>query len=68
MAWPLGREFLLGGLLRKFDLGKMPLCLFVRSKLGRASRTSLSDEPHFHLQVDVLDLDLDSDQSSQIES
>ena len=28
---------LLDGVLRNFDLGKVPLCLFVRSKLGRAS-------------------------------
>ena len=31
------------GVLRNFDLGKVPLCLFVRGKLGRASRTRLSD-------------------------
>ena len=29
--------FLLDGVLRNFDLGKVPLGLFVRSKLGRAS-------------------------------
>ena len=70
---------MLDGVLRNFDLGKVPLCMFVQGKLGRASclqcgesklgdDTHLEDKPHLHLQVSVLDLDLDLDQSSQVEA
>ena len=57
------RSFLLDGVLRNFDLGKVPLCLFVRGKLGDRSVTELASFP---LHVAVLDLDLDLDQTSQV--
>ena len=59
-----------------FDLGKVPLCLFVRGKLGRAScvqcgeselgdDTHLEDDTHLgdepHFHLQVAVLDLDLD-------
>ena len=68
--------FVLDGVLRNFDLGKVPLCLFVRGKLGRAScvqcgeselgdDTHLEDDTHLgdepHFHLQVAVLDLDLD-------
>ena len=58
-----GQLFLLDRILRNFDLGKVPLFLFVRGKLGDRSVTELASFP---LHVAVLDLDLDLDQTSQV--